>query len=203
MAKIVFDSEKELEDYICKSLDDLYNPIIDEHVHWYGRQVEIGPYGVIDVMTVTFFDDRPSLDIRVIELKKETITLKSLAQACRYIKGVTNYFENEYPDYEITVSGVLVAPSIDMSDDTVYMYSEMDRIDCYRSYFDLHDGISYEYICKDWKKSNQDFSKFHSIYGIKLISEADRQVAEFSEWLANRNKSLAGSNEVQAEALPN
>jgi hypothetical protein len=184
MAKIVFESEKELEDYICENLDQEYNPINGDHVNWYGRQIDLGAYGILDVMTVSF-EPEGYLDISIIELKKELVTIKAIAQVSRYIRGIRHYFESHADDVSISVHGYVVAPNLDLSDDTVFLLNQLSEdISIYTMNFDLDKGTEFISCDTGWSKTNPDFTKFHSIHGIPLVADSKQRGEEYAKYMS-------------------
>jgi hypothetical protein len=183
MAKIVFESEQELEDYICEHLEEGLNPISDSNIDWYGRQVEIKPYGVIDLMTVSYEPNGLHVSIEIIELKKEVITIKAIAQLARYIRGIKHYYEiNEQP-FSLDIRGVLVAPRFEISDDTVYLSNIVNGIDCYTIDYELDSGISFCYCGKNWGISGSDFNEFEELYGKRINDMALTRHVDYKNYL--------------------
>jgi hypothetical protein len=175
MAKIVFDSEKELEDYICTHLDAGWNPITKGDIGWYGRQVGMGSYGVADLMTTRTGDDG-TIVIEIIELKKQTITTKAIAQISRYIAGMLHYVHEHHPEKSFYVAGLLVSTEIDLSDDTVYLADRIDDIYFHLASFDLDAGITFNPHPCGWRQTHPGFSNFHKGF----VIEMDRVVASNS-----------------------
>jgi RecB family endonuclease NucS len=167
MARVLFESEKELEDYIYTELGAMINPINGEKIDWYGRQVDLGSYGVIDLMTVRFLPE--AREIYVIEVKKEVITPKAFAQISKYIIGILHYFDRYAPDMEVLVQGILVSPSVDASEDTLFLINQVNFIEAYSMEFDLKKGVRFN-IRPSYRRYNPDFSKFNAIYGLEMIA---------------------------------
>lgn len=185
MAKIVFESEKELEDYICEQLDNGYNPITNEWAGWYGRQVDIGTYGIIDILIVDKSDDG-QIYATVIELKKDLVTAKSLAQVSRYMTGLSRYFKEMFADNYGGLRGIVSAPNVETNDDTPYLINIVKQtgVFVYTIDFDLDSGVSF--IQSDgWKKTNENFhlTKFHieSFEHIKSLREEQVKIKEIND----------------------
>lgn len=196
MAKVVWSSEKELEDFIYSKFEQSYNPINDEEVEWFGRQVDLGGYGIIDLMTIGF-DPQGNLYINVFELKKETVTTKALGQVARYIQGLKryiqglkHYFQENAKHINIAIEGYVIAPSIDHSDDTVFLINMLDDIYVYTVDFDLDDGVAFNSMSSGWAKTSPDFSKFHTIHGISIIADSETRKVEYDD---SKTKSLKES----------
>jgi hypothetical protein len=188
MAKVVFDSEQELEDYICEHLENNWNPIDGSRIHWYGRQVKLGPYGIIDLMTVNYDPDGSWMGINIIELKKDVITVKAIAQLARYIKGVLHYFEINDTEMDLSVSGQLVAPKFELSDDTVFLSNLVGEIEFYTIDFDLNEGISFKESAKLWGKTNPDFAEFKEMHGRQIIGIANEIKSDFQRFVKEQRE---------------
>lgn len=123
--------EKDLEDLIF-STD---NEILDERgLNIEGlkiRQVNLGSYGIADLITVNKFTDVTDSGvyhffiITVFELKKSNIDLNAYSQLVRYMKGVDHYlndrrdFLGNHDDYNFTIKGVLIGSNV--SEDVIYL----------------------------------------------------------------------------------
>jgi hypothetical protein len=185
MAKIVWSSEKELEDFIYSKLEDLYNPIDESRVDWFGRQIDLGQYGIIDLMTINF-DAEGEICIDVFELKKELITIKTLGQVARYVRGLRQYFDESAKHLNVTVRGNVVAPEIDHSDDTVFLINMLEDIHVYTVDFDLDNGVSFDWrSCRSWSRTSPDFSKFHTIHGLSIIADSEKRKADYDAHMGN------------------
>ena len=93
------------------------------------KQMNLGDYGIPDLIAVAKDDAemyrnedsilelyQTPLQINIIELKKEAITIDTLVQVARYAKGVSAYFERYYPSIEIEITIVLIGKDIRTSD---------------------------------------------------------------------------------------
>lgn len=190
MAKIIWESEKELEDYIYSKLENSYNPINGDDINWCARQVEIGPYGIIDLITIAFHpcEYHAGIDITIIEVKKEIITAKAFAQLARYMKGIRHYFESYENKVSYSVRGILVAPDIDKSDSSIYLINECEDISVYLSKMNLESGVEFEHQ-ENWHVNDPDFIKFGTLFGNQMISDAENFYESFRASLKAWQKS--------------
>lgn len=118
--------EKDLEDIVMSLDDDQMIECGLEFLPFYEykkyRQLKIGNYGISDIVfakRVEGYDHRSLLDVWVIELKKEKISMSSFIQLNRYMAGVKSYLECR--GINTRISGVLIGKEIDMSSDFCYV----------------------------------------------------------------------------------
>jgi hypothetical protein len=169
MAKISWESEKELEDWIFDyARANNINPINEVSIDSIYRQVDLGAYGIADLLT--FSNDPGCLDVTVIEVKKEFIDIKTFAQLSRYRKGLDIYFKNILPGC-FSINMIAVSTEIQMSDDSVWLsdlLSEYTNFFPYTCRVSLDDGIEFVET-KGWRKKNENLEKFHNSIGNKNI----------------------------------
>lgn len=190
MAKIAWDSERELEDYIYNKMDELCeNPINGMPVHWFGRQVDLSAYGIVDLMTIYF--DGGHINIDVIEIKKEKITVKTIAQISRYIAGIHHFFRDHANGYPYAVRGIVVAPEFDFADDCVFILNLTRDIEAYTVNFNMDAGVSFNDSQSRWVKSSPDFAKFNALYGVSMLSDFKNN----KEWFENLTEEPDVTNE--------
>lgn len=163
MAKISWDSEKELEDWIFnRANSNKINPISGELIHSIYRQVDLGAYGIPDLITFWYGDGL--LEITIIEVKKELITTKAIAQLARYKKAFDVYFSNF--EHEIDLRIFAVAPEMSVGDDTVFLSDLVTDAFSFKSFtcsVDLEKGISFKQS-HGWHKQNEVFDKFNTLW---------------------------------------
>lgn len=87
------------------------------------RQVRIGNYGILDLMTVKRCES-PSglkyLSITVFELKKESIGSETFLQAVRYCKGISRYLdERGFWEFELNIS--IIGKNIDPNSSVIFL----------------------------------------------------------------------------------
>lgn len=154
--------EKDLEQIIWESDNDKLN---EKNLEIYGkkfRQLRIGNYGVLDLMTVEkdIFWCRSSqeyircLNITVYELKKEKVGISAFLQAVKYCKGIQSYLIKRKPNMHFQLHIVLVAKEVDKNSDFIYLtdlfnhkYSDsvnvINSVDNYSFSYDI-DGIVFK-----------------------------------------------------------
>lgn len=145
MAKIVFESEAELEEMIYNAQQEGHCQVIDERIDDSYRQQPLGSYGVMDILGVQYgFDEGiPKVRFIVYEIKKETIKNEAVAQISRYIAGLHHIISENTPIYEWDVVGVLVAPQVDMSGDTCFLCDQAEDVSLYTAEWDLTSGLKF------------------------------------------------------------
>lgn len=127
--------EKDLEQIIWESdnekLKEKNLPISGKKF----RQLRIGNYGVLDLMTVEKEDtwcyvlnERvPYLNITVYELKKEKVGISAFLQAIKYCKGIKSYISERKPNFCFKLNIVLVAKEVDLNSDFIYLTDLLDH----------------------------------------------------------------------------
>lgn len=102
--------EKNLEDIIFetdnKKLFERGLPIFGKKL----RQVRIGNYGIADIISVKRCGQFLIIDI--IELKKDNITIDTLIQSLRYLKGIKHYLRHRGFEKEVRFSIKLCGSSV-------------------------------------------------------------------------------------------
>jgi len=118
------------------------------------RQVRIGNYGVADLITIQKFANLMKnqegkensycnghrIKVTIFELKKDQITSKTLSQALRYFKGVSEYINSvvvdkyELLDYDIDL--VLIGSRIES--DMYYAGDFFDNLTIYKYEYNLN-----------------------------------------------------------------
>ena len=113
------------------------------------RQLRIGNYGIADMVTIQHHPgneiEHRHIDINVFEFKKNKLDLNSLAQACRYIKGIQLYLEKrkKFQDIFIKYNIVLVGKTLEYTGDFLYLCDYIqDDLDVYTYDYDF-DGIKF------------------------------------------------------------
>lgn len=126
------------------------------------RQLRIGNYGILDLMTVektsvycySMFERISCLNITVYELKKEKVGISAFLQAVKYCKGIQSYMKKRKPNIHFQLNIILIAKNVDNHSDFIYLtdllnhkYSDstgvINSIDNYSFHFDI-DGILFE-----------------------------------------------------------
>ena len=159
-------SEKDLEDIIfeaMKTRKGIKNlRLRGLPVNGYpARQVKLGNYGRIDILTVSLFKKlghKPyTLEFTVYELKKDEIDMDTIIQGCRYVEGLKHLFENTDERIEVVFSLRLIGRKIDMND-YVFVYNNLpENFEIYTYKYSM-DGISFELHDKTFVRSEPSFS---------------------------------------------
>ena len=111
--------EKDLEEIIFNTPNDLLR---DRDLMIYGvkkRQLRIGNYGILDIVSVDkeynqdTMDTEPFLVFNIIEIKKDKIGISAFFQAIRYIKGIKRYLTVHKPTLRYTFELTLIGSSLD------------------------------------------------------------------------------------------
>lgn len=114
------------------------------------RQVNLGSYGIADIICLNPTWGKNGLgktiEIQVVELKKEVINQQTLMQASRYCTAIKRALtENlKINDYYIEISIVLIGKYIDTYSDFVYLLDFMPSLQVYTCSIDLDKGVRFE-----------------------------------------------------------
>jgi len=175
VAKIIFDSEKELEDFICNDIEEnKICPVAGTSVDLFERQLNLGAYGVADIVKISIEWDH--IDVTVLEVKKETITSDAIIQTVRYMEGL-KHFIGEYfadmQDQEIFIYGEIAAPNSSLGDG-VFLLNVIDNLNIYEISCDLMSGFSSECIGNNYVRTVPNFK--HLIPKARLIRKKHLEV---------------------------
>lgn len=132
------------------------------------RQLRVGNYGVLDLMTVqriTSPDGMKYLSITVFELKKELLDINTFLQAVRYCKGIISYLEKR-ERYEFELNIILVGKTIEKNSSFVFLtdmfqgndfgnYSRVNSVNFFTYSYEF-DGIKFNNH-SDYKMTNEGF----------------------------------------------
>lgn len=114
------------------------------------RQVNLGSYGIADIVCInpTWGSNGlgKTLEIQVVELKKEVINQQTLMQAARYCNAIKRLLTEKLriDSYCIDISIVLIGKSIDTSSDFVYLLEFMPSLQVYTCSIDLDKGVRFK-----------------------------------------------------------
>lgn len=158
MAKIILDSEKELEDFfIALAGSNFIDPATEECIDFISRQVVIANYGIADLVSFYHYGNGNIL-ITVYELKKDIIDVKTIAQVSRYMTGIKQYAECDLRNFNVHIQGIVIAPEINMKDDTVFLLGQLDYVFAYLAKFSLNKSCVFEKVPKSWFSKDANFS---------------------------------------------
>lgn len=158
---ISFASEKDLELLLFDNKEWLIaNLGICPDSKFY-RQVNIAPYGIMDILVISESDGHVSFTI--IELKNQNITRSDMAQLSRYMR----YFEILESNLTSMVGcrGILLGPEsfTGTQSDDVFLAQNLSEIDVYSLKIDPMSGLSATLI-QDWRLAEEhDFSAIISL----------------------------------------
>jgi len=139
--------EKDLEDIIFESDNELLQERGLPINGLKKRQVNLGAYGIADLVTIERDPKLNLLTVTVYELKRGKISNDTLLQLSRYITGVMHYFQDRSID--ATFKGVLIGSEIDDSSDFVFVTNLIDSVSIVEYTYDI-DGISFLQIHNKW-----------------------------------------------------
>lgn len=150
--------EKNLENIIWEvyesgNVDELRKRGLEIDGNLY-RQLPLGTYGTPDLLEVVLGADGSPWAIKIYELKQNDVGFNSLAQACRYLTALKSIFSDENIDFRI----VLIGGACDTTSDFVFLYNQLDFVSIYVYDYKI-DGLYFEYVGKDWRKTNENFAK--------------------------------------------
>lgn len=181
----IFITEKQLEDFIFNTNPEkLEEKGIALDYYKIKRQVKIGNYGVADLVSIKrpqykFYKDNSNIRkilykgcITIYELKRDSININALLQACRYLNGIKRYLEKRGIDldhYNFEIK--LIGSDLETNGDFIYLLKEFkDRVnECYEcevgglvdiylySYNMTIDGISFEYEDTEYNLTKEGF----------------------------------------------
>lgn len=172
--KIVFDSEKELEDWIFnKYQEDGVVSIDGNEPQHLIRQMNLGAYGICDLVSLSVYVHEHSTEVEVFvyELKKDKITADTFSQVSRYATAIKQSIQDYDKNIDITISCVLVGTEIDES---CYILNQ-SQFSYYKPYFDPDSGVDFKELSEGWHRSN---GKINAIVEILEGSKKEKDGAE-------------------------
>ncbi|OYY99544.1 MAG: hypothetical protein B7Y37_13720 [Sphingobacteriia bacterium 28-36-52] len=138
--------EKELEDILFEHIDSfevLYERGFEHYCQRKYRQVNLGDYGVADIIGINDFESEVHREIvvNIYELKKEEISVTTFLQAIRYAKALKILLENSIKDAEFHYNIILIGKRISISSDFVYLPDFYENLHIYTYKIDFNKGI--------------------------------------------------------------
>ena len=189
VSKVKFNSEKDLEDYICEYMEKHGQcPVTGENVELWWRQVNFGGYGIADIIKA-YFDPNGDIYLTVLELKNEKITSKCLAQTLRYRTCVKEFIGERFNKHEekIHVYSEILGTRLSMQDDTCYLVNDLESLSVYSFEIDVDNGFSVESIGKGWSRTNPEFKDNKDI--VNQIRKASiRTAIEYKRYLKSQKE---------------
>jgi hypothetical protein len=169
---IVFEKEKDLEDFLMDNQEFLGRQFGLEN-HTFYRQVNLGTYGVADIVGVLsdrWPDGTPYCDIHIFELKNEPLTHPALSQIARYREFFMR-FEDRFADF--TVRGSLIGPkTFPTKDDLCFLAQSIDWLGVYEFTFHPTNGLRFGLVA-DWKFSQDNASAMERAWELLNPGEQD------------------------------
>lgn len=104
------------------------------------RQVELGRYGRLDLLTASIF--KRTINATIYELKGHKVNAQTMSQAAKYGTAIREYVGNVYEGLNISIRYILIGRELDLRSDFVYLYNESSLFEIYTYSFDI-DGISF------------------------------------------------------------
>lgn len=160
--------EKEIEDLIYENLINDQSYLLTERglpfdeMETFGRQINLGKYGILDLVGLNFNRDNRNneVDVFVIEIKKGEINMNTYLQSIRYCKGLSLLFEKScmIPIFH----QILIGTSINTSDDFIFLPDINDRVRLFTMKISLDKGIVFANE-KGYKYSQYDFDLNKSV----------------------------------------
>jgi hypothetical protein len=172
--------ERDLEDIIFNTENDLLR---DRGLEIHGkkkRQVQLGNYGISDLITVErdytnqydideylskeknsniFYNYKEFyLKFTIYELKQNCIDNNAFLQAIKYVRGLSSYLQS-HRNIEYKINIVLIGKQISLNDNVSYLPNIFLYDDCsvkIYTYIYNYDGISFNEI-NDYKLTNEGF----------------------------------------------
>jgi len=164
------DSEKELEDYLYEVTQRNFDESPLEEFAPEGeifRQVNIGGYGVMDLVIVSFefpcdMYSYPKVTITIIELKKHKINYQALGQISKYYRAI-ELFMNEITGelknpLQYDIKGILIGESVDNESDFVFLANNIEWLDLITYSIDFEYGLTLNGHSREWFLKGDHFS---------------------------------------------
>lgn len=174
---IPFQSERQLEDYVCSCLaKTMQCPVSGHPCHAYFRQQRIGDYGISDIIKVEI--DIDVINVTVLELKNETLRELHISQLCRYMRGIeriVSRYKKKNKNLEVCVYGELAGPLSPDSNDLVFMLDFVDRVQVYDVALSMEHGFISSPVSRGWFKRGERFSD--CVSAIREVSEIQSHMA--------------------------
>lgn len=146
--------ERDLENIIYQTSNILLNKRGLDIYGFKKRQVNIGAYGIADL--VTYHSDINIdlfLNVKVWELKRSVIDMDSLNQGLKYVAGVKRYLK-KHCSFDCKVSLVLVGKNFG-NDSLCFLPYLTKDVELYTYDYNF-DGIKFEKHKDSWRKTDEE-----------------------------------------------
>lgn len=159
--------ESDLEDMLEQMINDKSDHIQLLRLPKNGilfRQFNIKGYGRTDLMYLNYVNHKEYkekfLNIYVIELKKDLLTVDDISQLCRYVRAVRRFVDDFEYNLNINVRGILIGKGVCKSGDVVFLGDVLSEsnIDIFSYQFDYKTGLRFDCVNNGtWSNTNEDF----------------------------------------------
>lgn len=145
--------EHEIESILVRLLRNHPDRVLEKgldisKIGWVGSQINLGNYGVLDVINVYLNgksdDGINNLVFDVFELKKDLIDIQTLLQSVRYCRAIKSILQKSYFHYNVDFRIHLIGRKVVKSNDFIYMTDIFNGFFLYEYKLDAFDGISFE-----------------------------------------------------------
>lgn len=114
------------------------------------RQMQLGPYGIADLVHVYYNPQNNQAWVQIIECKKDKVNADTYLQARRYVSGVKQAFiSSDLPRCQVHYSVILVGASLDTSGALQHVIADDINCHTYRYSYKV-DGIHFEDVSLHW-----------------------------------------------------
>lgn len=177
-------SEKELEDFIFDSLYHEYGAdlvrrglvlpfqkIAERYKHmprikWF-RQLDISPYGIIDIVGVYRFAGKIYIDLY--ELKANPIECRDIDQIFRYKKGIEVFIRNSRPWIDYHINSVLIGNGYNTGN---YIQNELPFLTVSEYNYSLHGMNFISHNDSSWCVKGDENCHIRNIKGLLSVSKS-------------------------------
>lgn len=154
--------EKEIEDLIYDTIMEGNSILLAERglpfdeMEIFGRQVNLGKYGILDLVGLSFYrgNKNSEVDVYVIEIKRGEINVATYLQAIRYCKALSLLFKKT--SLTPIFHQILIGTSVN-KDDFIYLPDINDSVRIYTMKVSLEKGVTFFNEC-GYQYSNYDFN---------------------------------------------
>jgi hypothetical protein len=114
------------------------------------RQMQLGPYGIADLVHIYYNAHSNQAWVHIIECKKDKVNADTYLQARRYVSGVRQAFSlSDLPTCQVNYAVILVGSSVDTAGPLSHAITEDFNCFTYRYSYKV-DGIHFEDVSAHW-----------------------------------------------------
>lgn len=208
--------EKDLEEIIYDAtLSDIGREhLLDRGLDICGkvfRQVNLGPYGIADLISVNYMHKILDLvegglisktryvHVTIYELKKDSVNINTLTQALRYRTAINEIIESRFSKFgdqlKVYINIVLVGKTFDKSNGMSWLLNELERIEVYTYNYSLT-GLQFEEIpAKGWS--------YDEAPNLKFTPSLYKSIIHWSNTHFGMTDSLSYLRDPQSNSVPN